>query len=133
MSNIDSNIKGKILVVEDEPSIRRVLSETLVSRGFEVNTVTNGLEAKARLTDNKDYGLLIIDIKMPVMNGIELYKYISEQNPKLANRVIFISGDILGRDTELFLEETRRPFLAKPFNSGELIKLVEETLRSLEK
>jgi DNA-binding response OmpR family regulator len=65
------------------------------------------------------------------MDGKQLYHYIEERYPQLADRVIFTTGDVISEDTQSFLERTGRPFLLKPFSPDELGALVRENLRRL--
>jgi DNA-binding response OmpR family regulator len=118
----------RILVVEDEPAICEVCSRSLNTLGFDVDIANNGNMAKDRLSKG-DYTLILIDMKTPIMNGRQLYHYINEKYPNLADRVIFTSGDVMGGDTQRFLEQTNRPFLPKPFSPDELKAIVRETLR----
>jgi len=122
----------RILLVEDEPAISQVCRRVLASEGFEMDTAVNGVEAEDKLRE-KDYNLIIIDIRTPVMNGKELYQYISEKYPKLVERVIFTTGDVLAEETKGFLEQRGRPFLPKPFTPDNLKAIVKETLRQVEK
>lgn len=119
--------KRKILVVEDEPRIRQVCRRVLTSQGYHVDFATTGADAENMLME-EDYGLLLIDIKLPVMNGRQLYQYIKDKYPKLINRVIFTTGDVISNDTQGFLKQTGRPFLLKPFTPDELKAIVRETL-----
>jgi len=122
--------KGKILAVEDEPGIREVCHRVLTSQGYRVDFAGNGVAAESMLM-NADYDLLLVDIKTPVMDGKQLYRYIEKRYPQLADRVIFTTGDVIGEDTQSFLERTGRPFLLKPFSPDELRALVRENLRRL--
>lgn len=122
----------KILVIEDEPSIQHLCSEILTLEGFEVDVAANGMEAKLKLK-RRDYNLLIIDVKMPGMNGVRLHEYMAGRCPEMLDRSVFISGDVIGGDTEIFLKNTGRPFLAKPFNPDELTAIVKKTIRLIEK
>jgi CheY-like chemotaxis protein len=72
-----------ILVVEDEPKIGEVCSRVLTSEGFTVDIAVNGSVAQEMLTQ-KDYDLCLIDIRMPVMNGKELFQVIVKRYPRLA-------------------------------------------------
>ena len=119
--------KWKILVVEDELRIRQVCRRVLTSQGYHVDFATNGAMAENRLM-GKDYDLLLIDIKTPVMNGKEFYKNIEGRYPKLLDRIIFITGDVISNDTQGFLKQTGRPFLLKPFTPDELQAIVRENL-----
>lgn len=123
----NSGVK-KILVVEDEPAIGKVCRRVLSQEGFEVDIAANGRVAQDMI-EEKRYGLCLIDIKTPKMNGKELYQWLKEKYPQVANEVIFTTGDVMGGDTQLFLEQAARPFLPKPFAPNELKDIVRATLR----
>jgi len=131
MRNSNGGI-GRILVVEDEPAISQVCRRVLVKEGFEVDSAINGEVAQDMLR-KKDYDLILIDVRTPVMNGKEFYQYISEKCGKLVDRVVFTTGDVIGGDTKVFLKRSGRPFLPKPFTPDELKTIVRETLRQIEK
>ena len=122
----------RILVVEDEPAISQVCLRVFTSEGFEVDTAVNGDVAQDMLGE-KDYDLCLIDIRTPVMNGKQFYQVIIEKYPRLANRVIFTTGDVMGGSTQRFLELAGRPYLLKPFTPDELKAIVRETLEQMEK
>jgi DNA-binding response OmpR family regulator len=122
-----SSVKGKILSVEDEPSIRQVCQRVLTGQGYQVDFAQNGVVAESMLME-ADYDLLLLDIKTPVMDGKQLYRYIERRYPELASRVVFTTGDVIGDDTRSFLEQTGRPFLLKPFSPDELKAMVRGTL-----
>jgi DNA-binding response OmpR family regulator len=126
-----SVVKSRILSVEDEPSIRQVCRRTLTGQGYQVDFAQNGLAAESMLM-KADYDLLLVDIKTPVINGKQLYRYIKRRYPELAGRVIFTTGDVINSDTQNFLEEAGCPFLLKPFSPDELKALVGENLRRLQ-
>ena len=117
----------RILIVEDEPGIRQVCRRALTSQGYYVDFATNGATAEDMLM-KEDYDLLLIDIKTPIMNGKEFYQDIKDRYPKLLDRVIFTTGDIIGNDTQSFLEQAGRPFLLKPFTPDELQAIVRDNL-----
>jgi DNA-binding response OmpR family regulator len=120
-------VKRRILSVEDEPSIRQVCQRVLTSQGYQVDFAQNGVAAESMLMQ-ADYDLLLVDIKTPVMDGKQLYRYIEKRYPELASRVIFTTGDVFGDDTQRFLEQTGRPVLLKPFSPDELKAMVRGTL-----
>jgi DNA-binding response OmpR family regulator len=117
----------RVLVVEDEPVISRVCLQTLRGEGFKVDVATNGSLAQGLLGE-KEYDLVIIDIRTPVMNGKQLYQSILESNPEVVNGVIFTTGDLLGGGTKSFLEQSGRLFLPKPFTPDELKTVVKKAL-----
>ena len=118
----------RILIVEDEPAICELCRRVLTGEGFEVDIAANGKVAQDMLV-RKDYDLCLIDIKLPVMNGKELYQWLQEKHPQQASRVVFTTGSAMGGDTQSFLEQTARPFLPKPFAPDELKGVVREALK----
>jgi DNA-binding response OmpR family regulator len=120
---------GRVLVVEDEPSISQVCSRTLEGEGFEVDIAENGAKAQEKL-QAKGYDICLIDIMTPVMDGKRLFRWMTEKHPKVVKGVIFTTGDSINPDTRDFLDKARRPFLPKPFTLAELKSVVRETLQA---
>lgn len=137
MSNSSAGAR-RVLVVEDEPAIAEVCRRVLVGEGFEVDIAVNGKVAQDVLEEKKHiphhyYDLCLIDIRTPAKSGEELYQWLKEKHPQLATRVIFTTGDVMGRDTGDFLEQAARPFLPKPFSPDELRAIVRETMGQMGK
>jgi len=118
---------GNILVVEDEPAIRAVLTRNLSASGYQVQAVSDGKTALDMLANNV-YKLLLVDLKMPGMNGRELYEVMKKKHPNSAKRVVFITGDIMTADTHDFLASTGRPYLIKPFDVKDITDVIEKVL-----
>jgi CheY-like chemotaxis protein len=118
----------RILVAEDEPSIRRVLAVTLQHAGYDVDLAANGAEAETFIAV-RPYDLMLVDIKMPVMNGMELYERVHAEYPALARRIVFTTGDVINKQVEHFIESTDRPYISKPFSADELIEVVKANLK----
>ena len=131
MNNSSAGVK-RSLVVEDEPAISDVCRRVLTSEGFEVDIAVNGRIAQD-IIEEKQYNLCLFDIRTPEMNGIELYQWLQEKHPELANRVIFTTGDVMSGDSQSFLEQAARPFLPKPFTPGEIRTVVQEALKEMRK
>jgi len=124
----ESNLGIKsILVVEDEPVISEICLKVLTDEGYAVELVANGKLAEAKLKE-REYDLILIDIRTPVMNGRELYKYIVENVPLMADRIVFTTGDIMAGNLQPFIDRVKRPFLPKPYTPSDLRKIVKETL-----
>lgn len=121
----------RILIVDDEPAICEVCRRVLEKEGFEVEVAANGLVARRMLTE-KQYDIFLIDFKTPAMSGKELYQWLKEHHPDTANSVIFMTGDVVGDDTQTFLEQTGRPFLPKPFTPDELKVIISEVIEQIE-
>ncbi len=127
MKNSGAGVK-RILVVEDELAISQVCRRVLTDEGFEVDTAVNG-EIAQEMLRRRDYTLVLMDVRMPVMSGREFYQILKGQYPKLVDKVVFTTGDVIGGGTKKFLEQSGRPFLPKPFTPDELKTIVRETLR----
>lgn len=107
-------------MVDDELLVRQVLTRALNDgEGYEVETVTNASDALDRLY-SQDYDLVLLDIKMPGMSGVELFKNMQETNPALAKKVVFITGDVMGSDTNGFFSSNDIPYITKPFDIEKL-------------
>jgi len=114
-----SSAKRSILVVEDEPSITNVCQRVLGSEGFEVDIASNGKEAQDMIQERR-YDYFLFDIKMPILDGKALYYWLKDKYPQLAERVMFMTGESMGVETQSFLRETGAAFLIKPFTPSEL-------------
>ena len=84
------------------------------------------------MIDKRQYDLCLIDIRTPAMNGKELHQWLKDKHPEILNQVIFTTGDVMGADTQGFLEKAGRPFLPKPFTPGELRTVIREALKQPE-
>ncbi len=116
-----------ILIVDDEPAIRNILSRIISGKGHQTHTVPDGKAALAEL-DEKAYDLLIVDLKMFGLSGMKLYETLNKERPDTANKIIFITGDTMTEETNDFLTSSGRPYLAKPFRPDEIIDVVEKEL-----
>ena len=117
----------KILVVDDEREIAEVLAEALGLDGHTVEIASNGAEALRQL-ERCRYDLVVSDTKMPVMDGMELYRELERRFPELGKRIIFVTGDVLDADKQRFLESSGAPFVSKPFDPAEVRRLVRRLL-----
>ena len=124
----------RILVVDDEPGICNVCVRVLTGEGFKVDIAVDGKDAQDRLwRKGKDYDLCLLDVRMPLVDGSEFHQWLKQKHPEMANRVIFITGDVMSGDTESLLEASGRPFLSKPFDIDWLKTVVKEALQQAEK
>jgi len=113
----------RLLIVDDEPGILAVLTEVLTSEGYNVETACNGTDALRQISGGR-YDAIISDLLMPGMDGKQLYETLKKNDPQLANRVIFVTGDDVNTDSRAFLELTGNRWLRKPFNIREIEEVV---------
>ena len=125
-----STASKAILVVDDEPDVATLLAEALSIDGHEVDTVSNGIDALARLRERR-YDLVFSDMKMPGMSGAELYRKVAQTLPGVERRMIVVTGDTMNTTTRKFLEETGAASLGKPFGVDEIRRLVVTHLTAI--
>jgi len=118
----------RILVVEDEVIIANICLAVLETEGFYVDIVTDCRTAQKMISGNR-YDLFLLDILIPEMSGRQLYQWLRQTHPRLANKVIFCTGLALEEDLKKFLEKSGCPLLLKPFSIDELIGIVQDALR----
>lgn len=117
----------KILIVDDEPDINLSLKVTLEQEGFKVDTFDDPLAALDNFR-KRYYDLLILDIKMPKMNGFELYREIKKIDNKV--RVCFLTAGEMyyGIYSDIFDDENNQ-FIRKPIENKELINRVSRIMQ----
>jgi len=118
-------LKKRVLVVDDEREIRDVLYELLTLEGFEVKTATNGVMALTELLKDP-YDLLITDLNMPQMNGLELVERIHRE--KLGIPMIMMSSLIAQVSKEYVRERGVSICISKPFRFQEFTDAVKDGL-----
>ena len=116
-----------VLIVEDEAALASAMAEAFGDAGFLVDRAGDGEEAMARL-EGGQYDVIISDLKMPRMDGIELFGALRKRHPEMAGRIMFVTGDVIGTDAERFLADSGCRWLAKPFRLSELLRLAKEVM-----
>ena len=116
-----------ILVVDDEDNLRDVLVEVLKRDGHEVDSAVDGTEGLRRAEERR-YDLVVTDLRMPGLEGPELYRALRERYPDRPPRVIFMSANTGIDEYASFLAETGEPALEKPFNLTDMRQVVLQVL-----
>lgn len=117
--------KGRILVIDDEEIVRVSCKRTLVPEGYEVDTAASGAEGLEFFGKSK-YDLILIDLKMPGMDGIEMLVNIKRQRPE-QNIMIMTGYDTVEHVVES-ISSGAAHYLEKPFTPDTLIERVKEVL-----
>lgn len=128
-----SDVRGKalpiegrsVLLVDDEPIVVDVLSEVFEPLAEVFRSAANGIEALAILLD-EDFDFILMDIEMPRMNGMELFRHIEEVKPYLIPRIIFITGDTETRATRDFIKRSGCRYIDKPFMLKDLFEVMAD-------
>lgn len=116
---------SKILLVDDDVELTNLLAELLSLEGFDIHVVHNGQEALTEL-ELQTYDIILLDIMMPVLNGIETLKQLRQ---KLTTPVLMLSARDDDIDRVLGLELGADDYLPKPFNDRELVARIKAILR----
>lgn len=116
--------KGRILIVDDDDGVREMLADFFGVIGYQSIVAANGREALG-LLEQQDVSLVISDIKMPVMDGIQMLKKIKKEHPDLD--VILITGYEPDYSRDSVKEAGASDYICKPFN----IEVIERKVRSL--
>ena len=114
--------KKRVLIIENDEIVAKLMKEILEERGFEVKVARDGVEGLEKIKQN-GYDVIISDCDMPRMRGDKLYLEVKKLSPDLAKRIIFVSGTITD-----FVRSTGNKFLMKPFSSQQLIGAVKELI-----
>ncbi len=118
----------RVLIVDDEEAVRRPMARFLGRRGAQVDEAPDGAEALARLGAQQP-DVILVDLRMPRMSGVELYEQLEETRPELAARVLFLSGDISQLSEPGNTPVARERVLVKPLELGELERRILEFVR----
>lgn len=123
-----SRPKMRLLVVDDEPKIRRLLKETLELRDFEVQTAASGPEALAQLSERR-FDAILLDVMMPVMDGYEVYHLLRE-NPRTKDvPVLMVTAKGERTDRLLGMDSPTYNYVMKPFEIDEVVAKLQGMLQ----
>jgi two-component system NtrC family sensor kinase len=115
----------RLLIVDDEPEVGALLADILRREAARIDIAASGKEA-LRFLEAGEYDAILSDLRMPEMDGPELYRQIETRWPQRARQVVFITGDALSPMIQTFLAGTGQPYLEKPFVPEEVRAIVRE-------
>jgi PAS domain S-box-containing protein len=118
---------GRVLVVDDEPAVglavRRVLKD------HDVTVVTTAQEALRHINEGTEFDVILSDLMMPGMSGMDFYAVLARENPQVAARVVFVTGGAFTPGANAFLDRVANERLEKPFHFQQLRELVRKFVR----
>jgi DNA-binding NtrC family response regulator len=114
--------KGSILIVDDDPSIRKVLAAILEEKGYKVDTAETGKIAIQK-TKTKFYNLALLDIRLPDMEGTELLTHMKQTTPPMIK--IMVTGYPSIQNAVEALNKGANAFIIKPLNIDQALKIIE--------
>jgi len=126
MGNIQEKYPARILIVDDDEGIRRLVYTLLTNAGYRADAVEDALKAQKQLADT-NYDAVISDIMMPGMSGIDLLKDLQQNMPDLP--VILMTGNPdLGTAAEAIRAGSAVDYLSKPFSADQIIRTVKRAV-----
>jgi PAS domain S-box-containing protein len=120
----------RVLVIDDEPTIRLGLRRFFTRRGWRVDEAADGAEGlSALLAERFAYAAVVSDLKMPGCSGIELHDHVAAVAPELLDRIVFSTGDVASPEAAEFVRRTRCKVLQKPFELRALEAILVRMVR----
>jgi len=118
----------RVLVVDDEYDVGRIISDVLSHEGHQVDVAQAGSLA-LEMIERQGYDVVLSDVRMPEMDGPSFYRHLLETNPRQVEGLAFITGDTLSPRVREFLNQARRPHLEKPLLPRDIRDLVHRLMR----
>jgi two-component system cell cycle sensor histidine kinase/response regulator CckA len=120
--------RSRILVVDDEPvmaaAVQRVLGDE-----YDVTVESDPRLALARIATSEPFDVVLCDLRMPGMSGVDVYEAVAVSNPETARRLVFISADVTSAPAQKLLSTIANPVLVKPFSAESLRAIVKDYTR----
>jgi len=123
---LNTKNKARILVVDDEPELRILLSQVLENAGYDIKEASDGEEA-IQLLKKEKYDLTLLDIQMPILDGIKVLKYIKDHS--LGTKAIMLTGYADLKHAMEAKEYGAKDFIGKPYKIEDIIATVERVLK----
>ena len=115
-------------MVDDNPHVASAFAEILSTQGHMVDIAAGGTEALP-LIESGLYAVVLIDMRMPDLDGPTLYRQVVTRNSQLAKAFLFMTGDTFSEQTRRFLKDTGVVYLSKPCTFDEVESAVARVLR----
>jgi CheY-like chemotaxis protein len=117
-----------VLLIEDEPAVMAYVRAALERSGYTVVCTESGAEG-LRLLQSGDFLGVVSDMRTPGgVDGADVHAWVARYRPELAERLVFITGDIANEETAATLRKTGAPCVEKPFRVQQFISVVEKAM-----
>ena len=120
-----TSARTRVMLIDDEPRIANATAR-LFAREFDICVFGSGAAALERLESDADFEVVLCDLMMPEMGGMDFYPLLCERFPALANRVVFLTGGAFTDAARGFAERVGRPVVQKPFEPSTLRSMINE-------
>lgn len=119
----DQPQRGRVLLIDDEAFIIAALRR-LLSGEHDVTAVMSVPEAIALIEAGQSFDVILCDVRMPGLSGLDFYERLGTLAPELTKRIVFCTGATFSHDTREFFARVQNPVLEKPFDPGSVRLLV---------
>lgn len=132
--DVASATPPRVLVVDDESTIRIALRRFFMRMGWEVEEAGDGGRALEMILEDRSqrttpqYSLVVSDLRMPVLSGIELHDRIEKDCPEVLTRLVFSTGDLVSDEATEFARGTTCEIIQKPFEFSRLRATIDRIL-----
>jgi CheY-like chemotaxis protein len=115
---------NKVLLLEDDPAFREIMTDFLQENGYEVTAVQNGVEGVHQLLGS-DFELILCDMMMPTLPGDMFFRAVERMRPHLCDRFVFMTGHRGNPKINDFIESVAGVVLTKPFRVLDLLEMID--------
>jgi signal transduction histidine kinase/ActR/RegA family two-component response regulator len=126
-SKAQGDTRGRVLIVDDNASVRNAIGDVLATIGHEVTVAARSKEATEHLVW-QGFDVVMVDLRLPELDGRRIWEWVVRERPVLTSRVLFMTGDMLSSEIEQFVNGTGRPVLAKPVTVAQVRAAVQAVL-----
>ena len=123
-----ASVRGRILIIDDEAPLRLVMERLLTTH--EVVSASSGAEALVILQHDRGFDLILCDLMMPDVSGMDVHHWLVSHDPVLAARLVFITGGAFGPVAAEYLSDAGSLKIDKPFTSSEFKAVVSDRIRA---
>ena len=123
-----STSRGRILIADDEPHIRRILQTVLESAAYEVDIRQDGTDALEAVRGGEHYDLILLDIMMPGATGLEILEKIRAMDERKSTPVVILTAKGQDADRQTALSLGADDFLTKPFSPRKLLARIQQII-----
>jgi signal transduction histidine kinase len=127
-SNVPARRRGNVLIVDDDPMIVRAI-QRVTGGDHEVEAVSRGVDALELVRGGKRFDVIVCDLMMPEMTGMELHEQLRATAPDQVSSIIFLTGGAFTSGAQAFLENVENLYIEKPFDPMNLRAIINDRIR----
>lgn len=125
----ETKVSKKVLIVDDSPTVRQQVSLALKAAGFQVLEAGDGVEGTAKVTNDPSIGMVILDVNMPRMSGLEMLEKLKQDGQNTELQVIMLTSEGQRAMIERARNAGAKGWIVKPFKAELLVAAVQKLLK----